>query len=290
MIEPGLPTPEARARVRANLVTAALLLPAVLFLGGWFVLPLIGLFRLSLTSPPGPLAPYLEIFGSSVYQRVFMNTLVMAVNVTAVCILLGFPTAFALSRLRGKLRAVAFYCVLVPFWISLLVRTYSWILLLGKNGPVNAALLGLRIVGQPLALLFNNTGVYIGMVHVLLPYAVLPIYAAMLKIDGRLLLASDGLGAPPWVTFRRVYLSLTMPGVGAAAVFVFLLALGFFVTPALLGGIANLTVATLIENLVNERLAWTLAAAASFSLLTMVLGLLLLASRFVSLGAAWIKQ
>lgn len=281
---------ERGAHRRAAFVTGALLTPAVGFLLLWFVVPLVELLRLSFASPQGALAAYREVLGSTVYQRVFVNTLVLAVNVTALCVLLGFPTAFALSRLRGTLRAVAFYCVLVPFWISLLVRTFSWMLLLGRNGPVNAALTALRLVDQPLALLFNNTGVYIGMVHVLLPYAVLPIYAAMVKIDARLLLASDGLGAPPRVTFRRVYLPLTLPGVGAAAVFVFLLALGFFVTPALLGGIANLTVATLIENLVNERLAWTLAAAASFSLLGVILGLLLLASRFVSFGETLVRS
>jgi putative spermidine/putrescine transport system permease protein len=122
------------------------------------------------------------------------------------------------------------------------------------------------------------------MVHVLLPYAILPIYAAMVKVDERLLLASDGLGAPPATTFRRVYLPLTLPGVTAGAVFVFLLGLGFFVTPALLGGLGNLTVATLVETLVNERLAWALAAAASFTLLGTILVLLAVAVRFVSLG------
>jgi putative spermidine/putrescine transport system permease protein len=228
--------------------------------------------------------------GSAVYQRVFFNTVILAVAVTLVSLLLSFPTAFVLSRLRGPLRAIAFYSVLVPFWISLLVRTYSWMLLLGEAGPINKTLTALGLTDEPLALLFNRRGVVIGMVHVLLPYAVLPIYAAMVRVDERLLLASDGLGAPLFVTFRRVYLPLTLPGVGAAAVFVFLLALGFFVTPALLGGIGDLTVATLIENLVSERLEWTLAAAAAFALLATVLGLLLLASRFVRLGAAVVKS
>jgi putative spermidine/putrescine transport system permease protein len=266
-------------------VTALLLAPAGLFLGAAFLLPLAQLFRLSLGARDGPLAAYREVLGSVVYQRVFLNTLIVAFVVTVVCTLLAYPTAFVLSRLRGGLRAVAFYCVLVPFWISLLVRTYAWMLLLGTQGPVNAALLAVGLVSQPLPLLFNSTGMLIGMVHVLLPYAILPIYAAMVKVDERLLLASDGLGAPPATTFRRVYLPLTLPGVTAGAVFVFLLALGFFVTPALLGGLGNLMVATLIETLVNERLVWALAAAASFVLLGVILGLLAVAVRFVSLGA-----
>jgi putative spermidine/putrescine transport system permease protein len=266
-------------------VTALLLAPAGLFLGGWFLLPLAQLFRLSLAGREGALHAYREVFGSVVYQRVFLNTLAVAFVVTVVCLLLAYPTAFVLARLRGGLRAVAFYCVLVPFWISLLVRTYAWMLLLGTQGPVNAALVAVGFVDQPLPLLFNSTGVLIGMVHVLLPYAILPIYAAMVKVDERLLLASDGLGAPPATTFRRVYLPLTLPGVTAGAVFVFLLGLGFFVTPALLGGLGNLMVATLIETLVNERLAWALASAASFALLGTILALLAVAVRFVSLGA-----
>jgi putative spermidine/putrescine transport system permease protein len=265
-------------------VTALLLAPAALFLGAWFLLPLAQLFRLSLGGREGALHAYREVLGSVVYQRVFLNTLAVAFVVTVVCLLLAYPTAFVLARLRGGLRAVAFYCVLVPFWISLLVRTYAWMLLLGTQGPVNAALIAVGLVDQPLPLLFNTTGVLIGMVHVLLPYAILPIYAAMVKVDERLLLASDGLGAPPATTFRRVYLPLTLPGVTAGAVFVFLLGLGFFVTPALLGGLGNLTVATLVETLVNERLAWALAAAASFTLLGTILVLLAVAVRFVSLG------
>ena len=265
-------------------VTALLLAPAGLFLGAAFLLPLAQLFRLSMGARDGPLAAYREVLGSVVYQRVFLNTLIVAFVVTVVCTLLAYPTAFVLARLRGGLRVVAFYCVLVPFWISLLVRTYAWMLLLGTQGPVNAALVAVGVVSRPLPLLFNSTGMLIGMVHVLLPYAILPIYAAMVKVDERLLLASDGLGAPPATTFRRVYLPLTLPGVTAGAVFVFLLALGFFVTPALLGGLGNLMVATLIETLVNERLAWALAAAASFALLGVILGLLAVAVRFVSLG------
>jgi len=172
----------------------------------------------------------------------------------------------------------------VPLWVSVLVRTFSWMLLLGTSGPINGALVWLGLVDQPLALLYNTTGVTIGMVHVLLPYALLPIYSAMLAIEPRLLLASEGLGASPLTTFRRVYLPLTLPGVGAAAAFVFLLALGFFVTPALLGGIKNVTASMLIDNFVNEQLVWPLAAASSFCLLALILALLLVASRFLHLG------
>lgn len=120
-------------------MTALLLPPASLFPDAWFLLPLAQLFRLSLGGREGPLQAYREVLGSVVYQCVFLNTVLVALVVTVVCLFLAYPTAFVLARLRGGLRAVAFYCVLVPFWISLLVRTYAWMLLLGTQGPVNAA-------------------------------------------------------------------------------------------------------------------------------------------------------
>ena len=267
--------------LRASAVPGLLLLPAVAFLALWFLAPLGRLFLLSLSDPRGPFATYAEILGSAVYLRVLLNTLVVAAIVTTATLLLAYPTAHLLTRLRGWLRAAAFWCVLVPFWISVLVRTFSWILLLEKNGPINSALVALHLTARPLELLFNDTAVYIGMIHVLLPYAILPIYAALLRIDPRLLLASDGLGASPAMTFLRVYLPLSLPGVGAAAALVFLLSLGFFITPALLGGIGNLTLSMLIETLVDERLIWPLAAAAAFILLGGTLALLLIGARLL---------
>jgi len=274
----------------ASLETGLLLLPAAVFLAGWFIVPLAQLLLLSLADPRGAAAPYAELLGNAVYRQIFLNTLVLAFNVTWICVLLAYPTAYLLTRLRGWLLGLAVYCVLIPLWISVLVRTFSWMLILERNGPLNAVLVSLRVLERPASLLFNNTGVVIGMVHVLLPYALLPIYSAMRTVEPRLLLASEGLGATPLMTFRRIYLPLTLPGVAAAATFVFLLALGFFVTPALLGGIHNLTAAMLIDNFVNERLVWPLAAAASFCLLALILVLLLAASRFLQFGQTLVAR
>lgn len=265
-------------------MTAALLLPAGAFLGFWFLWPLAQLFWLSFQAPGGAFAAYAELIGSEVFRTIFVNTLRLAFFVTIICVLLAYPAAWLLSRAKGVWFSLALYCVLVPFWISVLVRTFSWMLLLERRGPVNNMLIQLGLVDRPLRLLFNDFGVYLGMVHVLLPYAILPIYAAMLKVDPRLLQASEGLGASGRTTFMRVYLPLTMPGVLAGAAFVFLLALGFFITPALLGGPHNLTAAMLIDRFVNERLVWPLAAAASFILLGIVLLVLLVASRFIAFG------
>ena len=174
---------------------------------------------------------------------------------------------------------------MLPLWISVLVRTFSWMLILESNGPLNRFLMALGIVDQPLPLLFAFPGVAIGMVHVLLPYAVLPIYAALSRIDPALLRASDGLGASRATTFRRVLLPLSARGLATAATFTFLLSLGFFVTPALLGGPSDTTISMLIDSFVNDRLDWPLAAAASMTLLAMALAVIGLAGRFVPVGA-----
>jgi putative spermidine/putrescine transport system permease protein len=277
-------------QLRRKVGTFLLLLPMLIFLGGWFVLPLGQLLLLSFDLPEGPLASYAQLLGSSVFRQVFVNTLILALIVTVFSVVLACPTAYLLSRVRGFWFTVALYCVLVPFWISILVRTFSWMLLLERNGPVNAWLMWAGITDSPVPLLFNSFSVYLGMIHVLLPYAVLPIYSAMLKVDPRLLQASEGLGASGPTTFVRIYLPLILPGILAGAAFVFLLALGFYITPALLGGLQNLTAAMLIDNFVNERLVWPLAAAASFILLLMVLAILALVSRFLALGSVLVAR
>jgi ABC-type spermidine/putrescine transport system permease subunit I len=268
-----------------RLGAAALLAPAVLIAVLAFLAPLARLLGLSFSAPAGPLDAYAQLLGDDIYARVFLNTFVIAVAVTAVALVIAFPVAFALTRLARTWRAVVFACVLLPLWISVLVRTFSWMLLLERNGPVNRFVVASGISDQPLSLLFNHTAVLIGMVHVLLPYAVLPIYAALVRIDPGLLRASEGLGASGFTTFRRVLLPLSLSGIATAATFTFLLALGFFVTPALLGGPSSLTLSMLIDGFVSERLNWPLASAASVVLLAAALAFVAAASRFVSVSA-----
>jgi ABC-type spermidine/putrescine transport system permease subunit I len=266
---------------RKNLETACLLGPALIVLGALFAVPLLRLFSLAFTDPAGPFATFATLGESDVYRRVALNTFVVAIMVTAICAVLAWPVSYILSRLKGVWFALALYGVLFPFWISVLVRTFSWMLLLERNGPLNRLLTGSGLIDHPLALLFNDTGVMIGMVHVLLPYMVLPLYGAMIRIDRRLLLASDGLGAGMFDTFRCVYFPLTLPGLAGGAIFVFLLSLGFFITPALLGGSNAITLSMLIASFVNDRLVWPLAAAASLVLLAIVLVLMGLAAKLL---------
>ena len=271
--------------VAYRLGAAALLAPGVLIAVFAFLVPLARLIGLSFSAPSGPFVAYAHILGDDVYRHVFVNTFVIAAVVTVVALVIAFPVAFALTRLSSTWRAVVFACVLLPLWISVLVRTFSWMLLLERNGPINRFVVASGINDQPLSLLFNHTAVLIGMVHVLLPYAVLPIYAALVRIDQSLLRASEGLGASGLTTFLRVLLPLSLRGIATAATFTFLLALGFFVTPALLGGASSITLSMLIDGFVSDRLDWPLAAAASVVLLTAALLVVAIAGRFISVGA-----
>jgi ABC-type spermidine/putrescine transport system permease subunit I len=264
-----------------RLATATLLAPGIAIALVAFLLPLARLVGISFSAPGGALAAYAQLLGDDIYGRVFLNTFVIAVAVTAIALLVAFPVAFALTRLSRTFRGIVFACVLLPLWISVLVRTFSWMLVLERNGPLNRLLVASGLSDQPLPLLFNHTGVLIGMVHVLLPYAVLPIYAALVRIDPTLIRASEGLGASAATTFLRVLLPLSLRGVATAATFTFLLALGFFITPALLGGASSITLSMLIDGFVSDRLDWPLAAAASVVLLVAALAVVTLAGRFV---------
>lgn len=269
---------------RRHIETLLLLAPAVILLFLCFVVPLARLFSLAFTDEAGPFATFAILAESEVYRRVMVNTFLVALAVALITVVLAWPVAYILTKLKGFWFAFALYGVLFPFWISVLVRTFSWMILLERNGPLNRFLVNLGITDKPLALLFNDTGVMIGMVHVLLPYAILPLYGAMLRIDQRLLMASDGLGAGLFDTFRRVYFPLCLPGLMGGATFVFLLSLGFFITPALLGGSNAITLSMLIASFINDRLAWSLAAAASLVLLIIVLALLAATAKVLPFG------
>jgi len=269
------------SRIGGKLGTVALLAPAMLIALLAFIVPLARLVGISFSAPAGPFVAYAHVLGDDIYARVFVNTFVIAIAVTVIALLIAFPVAFALTRLSRGWRAIVFASVLMPLWISVLVRTFSWMLVLERNGPVNRLIVASGLVDQPLPLLFNRTGVLIGMVHVLLPYSVLPIYAALVRVDPSLLRASEGLGASAATTFMRVLLPLSLRGVATAATFKFLLALGFFVTPALLGGASSMTLSMLIDSFVSDRLDWPLAAAASVVLLVAALVVVVVASRFI---------
>jgi putative spermidine/putrescine transport system permease protein len=269
---------------RERLASVIVLTIPVLFMLVFFAAPLTLFLAEAFQDPAGPWAPFKSLLGIKVYRQIFTSTLSLALVVTVVAVIISYPIAFVLSRAKGTRFKVILYCVLFPLWVSVLIRTFSWVLLLETNGPINRALVSSGLFDAPIQLLFNDTGVFIGMIHVLTPYALLPIYTAMSRVDNNLLLASGGLGASLWSTFLRVYLPLTAPGIAGGAVFVFLLSLGFFITPAILGGINAISLSMLIEQFVNDDLDWIRAAAASLILFVSVLVILGLGSRFIRLS------
>jgi ABC-type spermidine/putrescine transport system permease subunit I len=244
--------------------------PALILLFLFFLFPVVRMLGFSVEA--GTLDWYAKALGEGLYIRVFWNTFEIALLVTAICLLLGYPLGFLIATTTPVWATLGFIFVLLPLWTSVLVRTYAWMVLLGRNGVFNRWLIEAGIVSDPLPLLHNFSGVLIGMVHVLLPYMVLPIYGAVRRLDPALVAAAEGLGASNWRIFWRIYLPLTLPGIFAGSVIVFVLSLGFYITPALLGGGKVIMVAVLIEQEVRQTLNWPFAAALSAVLLALTLG------------------
>lgn len=248
----------------------------IVFIG--FNIPILYLLGWSVSNP-FPTNHYTDLVASPLYMTIFKNTFLLALLVTAVCIALGYPLAYWMYGLSPRWQLVVVGLTVLPFWVSLLVRTYAWIVVLGNAGVVNRLLLQLGLLEAPLQFLYNPLGVTIGTVNILLPFLVLPLFAAMVKIDPRLLDAANSLGAPPRAVFWRVFFPLTLPALGAGAILVFILTLGFYVTPAILGGGRVMMVSNMLDLLINNLPRWELAAAASMVLLTITLILYALSRR-----------
>nr|WP_233259471.1 ABC transporter permease [Ramlibacter sp. WS9] len=207
-----------------------------------------------------------------VFGRILARTFGISAVVTLICLLLAYPLAWWLSTLSARRANVLMILVLVPFWTSILVRVAAWVVLLQREGLVNKALLSLNLVGEPLALLFNRTGVVIAMVHILLPFMILPLYSVMKSVPPTYLRAAVSLGSSPIAAFFRIYVPQTLPGVGAGGLLVFILSIGYYVTPALLGGAGDQMLSYYIAQYTNVDVNWGMACA---------LGALLLAATLV---------
>lgn len=267
-----------------------LLAPSLTFLLVLFVLPLAKVVIwsfLDAKSGSYTLEHYLYAFTRPIYFQVILNTFRISLIITVLALLLGYPVAYLLSRLPPGPTNLLMILVLLPFWTSLLVRTYAWTVILQRRGPINELLLGLGLIDQPLQLVHNTIGVVVGMTHILLPFMILPLYSVMRGIDPNLLRAAQNLGAGPWRTFRRVFFPLSLPGVGAGCLLVFVLSIGYFITPALLGGLGDTFIAQLIEQQVNVVLNWNFAAALAVTLFVATMVLLYLYNRLLGLDKIW---
>jgi putative spermidine/putrescine transport system permease protein len=267
--------PERRDRLLSSLTA----LPAALLLLGVFVVPLGLILTLSFEWPDWSLGSYAEILDDEFYIAILIRTLWISFVVTLICAILGYPVAYMMLTAGPRLRGLVILCVILPMWTSLLVRTYAWIAILGREGLVNETLGFLGLIAEPMDLLYNRLSVYVGMTHVMLPFMILPLYAVIQRIDMRLVAAATSLGASRTAAFLLVFLPLSLPGILAGGLLVFILSLGFFVTPAILGGLRETTFVMLIERQVNQLFNWELAAAMSIVLLLATMALVWLYNR-----------
>lgn len=220
-----------------------------------------------------------------IYIDLFVRTLLLSLLITGICLLLGFPIAHLLATLPMRYANLLMILVLLPFWTSLLVRTTAWIAILQGQGVINSSLVALGIIAddQRLSLVYNQTGTIIAMTHILLPFMVLPLYSVLRTINPAYVRAARSLGADSWTAFRRIYLPQTLPGIGAGCLLVFILAVGYYITPALVGGASGQLISNLIAFHMQNSLNWSLAAALAAILLAVVIVLYWVYDRLVGI-------
>jgi putative spermidine/putrescine transport system permease protein len=260
-----------------------LVLPALAPMLVFYAYPLSRVLWISVTEPRPGLDNYALLLTSGALHRILWTTARICGLTTALTVLLGYLVAYAMAHVRDGQRQWMFLCVLLTFWLSVLVRAFAWVMLLRSDGPINWALLGLGVVERPLALVRNEIGVVIGMVHYMLPYAIFPLYVNMQGIDPRLVRAARGLGAAPFTAFWRVFLPLNRPGIIGAGTLVFAFSLGFYITPAILGGGRTTMVAEYVGYQIQQTVRWGLATMLASSLLAAVFLMIAVLARFVGL-------
>ncbi len=267
----SVPLPRVSSRRIAPFLLVA---PLALYMVAFYLLPLASMLLRSVADPTWTLENYRRLAGDVVFLEVFWTTLRTALGVTVGALALGYPVALALSRLRGGAATFVLIMVLLPFWTSVLVRSYAWMVLLGRKGLLNETLIATGLIDTPLKLLNTPFAVHIAMIHILLPYMILPIASVLRQIDGALLRAAAGLGAPPWRRVRSGRAAAIDPRRCRRCVLVFVLSLGFYITPALVGGPRDLMLSMLIAQQV-DLLNWPYAACLSTALLATTLLLIL---------------
>ncbi len=262
----------------------ALAVLLLLFLTFAFLVPMFLIVVRSVTDPVNiGMGNYVTFFTTEANMRVLGNTFYIATVCTVACLAIGYPYAYLMSIVPQRVAGIMLVFVLVPFWSSLLVRTFAWEVILRDTGLINTLLLNLKVISEPLPLIRNTFSVILGMSQILLPFMVLPLYSVMQKIDPELTRAAANLGAPPFSAFRRVFVPLSFPGITAGCLLVFVLALGFYITPTILGSARETMISRFIADQVQVRVNWGLASAMAVVLMVLTFVVLAVASRFVKL-------
>lgn len=265
---------------------ALLLLPALAFLAFIYLLPLIDLIRISVSGPSWS-SYFARVFAIPLYWDSLVRTMQISVTVAGLCLLFGYPTALLIHRSRGIAQILIATAIVLPYFIAILIRTYAWMVLLGRNGPVNKLLVSIGILSEPVQLLFNRGTVLLGMTAVLLPLMVLTIYSSVARLDQGLTRAALASGAGPIAAFWRVLLPLTLPGMGAGFLLVFVAAIGFFITPTLLGGPGDQMFAMHITQQADSVTSEGFLQALGVVLLTITLAVVAVAGRFLGFEFIW---
>jgi putative spermidine/putrescine transport system permease protein/spermidine/putrescine transport system permease protein len=249
------------------------------------IIPIGWLFYMSFIGKDGSLSleHYTRMLDSKAYIRIFITTFKISFLTTLICVVIGYPLTYFMSQLPKKWAGVCMIGVLIPFWTSLLVRTYAWLVLLQKKGLLNNVLIDLEIIAEPIKFVHNTSGTLIGMAHIMLPFLILPLYANMRSIDKDCVRAAASLGATPSRAFWTVFFPLSIPGLVAGLLIVFVLCLGFYVTPAVLGGGRVIMAAMKISSNIELYFSWGAASALGVVLLVVTMAILFLASKLVSL-------
>jgi putative spermidine/putrescine transport system permease protein len=264
----------ARIRISQASLPWLLIAPALLLMSVFYLYPLVQVLLISVTEPAPGLQNFAALTTSASIQRMLLTTLRVCAMTTVIAVVLGYVVSYAMTGGSSRLQRWTLALVGIPMWVSALVRAFAWVALLRRDGLVNSLLIGTGVVSHPLNLVWNELGVVIGMVHYMLPYAILPLYSNMRDIDLRYITASRGLGASRAQTFARVFLPLSIPGVVGAAALVAVYSLGFLVVPAILGGGKTLMVAEYVRLQIVELLNWGQGAMLAVVLLVAVIGLL----------------
>lgn len=249
------------------------------------VIPVGWLFYMSFIGRDGTLSMenYARMLKSKAYVRIFLTTFKISFLTTLICAVLGYPLAYFMSQLSNRWANICMIGVLIPFWTSLLVRTYAWLVLLQRKGVVNSLAIDIGLISEPIKFVHNTSGTLIGMVHIMLPFLILPLYANMKAIDKDCLKAASSLGATPTRAFWTVFFPLSIPGLLAGLLIVFVLCLGFYVTPAVLGGGKVIMAAMKISSNIELYFSWGAASALGVVLLTVTMAILFAASKLISI-------
>lgn len=257
--------------------------PVIAVMAAFFVLPLIQVLWLSVSDPVLGLQNYVALIENALIHKIWWNTLRICLLTTVVSIVLGYALAYALAHVGERQRTVMFFCILLTFWLSVLIRSFAWVMLLRTEGVINTAMMSIGIIDQPLRLVRNELGVIIGMTHYMLPVATMTMYANMRTIPRSHVDAARGLGASPVQAFLLVYLSQSKPGIVAAAILVFIFSLGFYITPAILGGGGIVMITEYIRVSFEDTLRWGYATMLATTLLFGLVVVLALFARAVDL-------